>query len=56
MPTASFLVGGFLREETSEMRQKILAFLNPVSIGLLVGKMDYRKLSGRGEETYATGR
>jgi menaquinone-dependent protoporphyrinogen oxidase len=52
MPTVYFLVSGFLREDTPEMRQKVLAFLDPVrailepmSIGLFAGKMDYRKLS-----------
>jgi menaquinone-dependent protoporphyrinogen oxidase len=49
--TAYFLVSGFLREDTVEMRQKVLAFLDPVrailepaSIGLFAGKMDYSKL------------
>jgi menaquinone-dependent protoporphyrinogen oxidase len=52
MPTAYFLVSGFLREDTPEMRQKVLAFLDPVrkilepkSIGLFAGKIDYSKLS-----------
>ena len=52
VPTAYFLVSGFLREGTLEMRKKVLAFLDPVrailepvSIGLFAGKMDYSKLS-----------
>ena len=52
IPTAYFLVSGLLHEDTLEMRQKVLAFLNPVraivepvSVGMLAGKMDYSKLS-----------
>jgi menaquinone-dependent protoporphyrinogen oxidase len=52
IPTAYFLVSGLLHEDTPEMRQKVLAFLNPVhailepvSIGMFAGKMDYSKLS-----------
>jgi menaquinone-dependent protoporphyrinogen oxidase len=52
IPTAYFLVSGFLREDTPEMRQKVLAFLDPVreilepiSIGLFAGKIDFSKLS-----------
>jgi menaquinone-dependent protoporphyrinogen IX oxidase len=51
IPTAYFLVSGFLREDTPEMRQKVLAFLDPVreilepiSIGLFAGKIDFSKL------------
>ncbi len=52
IPTAYFLVSGFLHEETPEIRQTVLAYLDPVralleptSIGLFAGKMDYHKLS-----------
>ena len=52
IPTAYFLVSGLLHEDTPEMRQKVLAFLNPVhailepvSIGMFAGKMDSSKLS-----------
>ncbi len=52
IPTAYFLVSGFLREDTIEMRDQVRAFLDPVrqilepkSIGLFAGKMDYSKLS-----------
>ena len=48
IPTAYFLVSGFLRGDTPEMRQRTLAYLDPVrkilepiSIGLFAGKMDY---------------
>ncbi len=48
LTTAYFLVSGFLREDTPEMRQRALAYLDPVrkvlepaSIGLFAGKMDY---------------
>ena len=51
IPTAYFLVSGFLRADTPEMRQRALAYLDPVrtilepsSIGLFAGKMDYSKL------------
>jgi menaquinone-dependent protoporphyrinogen oxidase len=51
IPTAYFLVSGFLREDTPEMRQRALAYLDPVrkilepiSIGLFAGKMDYSKM------------
>ena len=51
IPTAYFLVSGFLRDDTPEMRRKALAFLDPVrkiheptSIGLFAGKMDYSKM------------
>ncbi len=50
-PTAYFLVSGFLRDDTPEMRQKVLGFLDPVrailepvGIGLFAGEMDYSKL------------
>lgn len=48
IPTAYFLVSGFLRGDTPETRQRTLAYLDPVrkilepiSIGLFAGKMDY---------------
>jgi len=48
IPTAYFLVSGFLRKDSPEMRQRALAYLDPVrkmlepaSIGLFAGKMDY---------------
>ena len=48
IPMAYFLVSGFLRKDTPEMRQRALAYLDPVrkilepvSIGLFAGKMDY---------------
>ena len=51
IPTAYFLVSGFLRDDTPEMRRKALAYLDPVrtileptSIGLFAGKMDYSKM------------
>lgn len=51
IPTAYFLVSGFLCEDTPEMRKTVLAYLAPVRalheptcIGLFAGKMDYRKL------------
>ncbi len=51
IPTAYFLVSGFLREDSPEMRQRALAYLDPVrkilepsSIGLFAGKMDYGKM------------
>jgi menaquinone-dependent protoporphyrinogen oxidase len=51
IPTAYFLVSGFLREDSPEMRQRALAYLDPVrkileptSIGLFAGKMDYSKM------------
>ena len=53
IPTAYFLVSGFLRDDTPEMRSKALAYLDPVrkllepiSIGLFAGKMDYCKMDG----------
>ncbi len=52
IPTAYFLVSGLLREDTPEMRKTVLAYLDPVrvileptSIGLFAGKIDYSKLS-----------
>jgi menaquinone-dependent protoporphyrinogen oxidase len=52
IPTAYFVVSGFLREDTPEKRDEVRAFLDPVrqilepkSIGLFAGKMDYSKLS-----------
>ncbi len=51
IPTAYFLVSGLLRDDTPEMRRKVLAFLDPVrtileptSIGLFAGKIDYSKM------------
>jgi menaquinone-dependent protoporphyrinogen oxidase len=53
IPTAYFLVSGLLREDTPEMRQKVLGYLDParailepISIGLFAGKMDYGKMDG----------
>jgi menaquinone-dependent protoporphyrinogen oxidase len=53
IPTAYFLVSGLLRNDTPEMRQRVLSFLDPVramlepiSIGLFAGKMDYSKIDG----------
>ncbi len=53
IPTAYFLVSGFLRDDTPEMRRKVLAYLDPVrkileptSIGMFAGKMDYSKMDG----------
>jgi menaquinone-dependent protoporphyrinogen oxidase len=51
IPTAYFLVSGLLRQDTPEMKKKVLAYLDPVraileptSIGLFAGKMDYGKM------------
>jgi menaquinone-dependent protoporphyrinogen oxidase len=53
IPTAYFLVSGLLKDDTPGMRRKVLAFLDPVrtileptSIGLFAGKMDYSKMDG----------
>ena len=53
IPTAYFLVSGFLRDDTPEMRSKALAYLDPVrkileptSIGMFAGKMDYSEMDG----------
>lgn len=53
IPTAYFLVSGLLRNDTPEMRRKVLAFLDPVrvllepvSIGLFAGKLDYSTMDG----------
>jgi menaquinone-dependent protoporphyrinogen oxidase len=53
IPTAYFLVSGLLRDDTPEMRAKVLAFLDPVrailepsSIGLFAGKIDFSKMDG----------
>lgn len=53
IPTAYFLVSGLLRNDTPEMRRTVLAFLDPVrallepvSIGLFAGKIDYCTMSG----------
>jgi len=53
IPTAYFLVSGLLRDDTPQMRGKVLAFLDPVrqilepaSIGLFAGKMDYSTMDG----------
>jgi len=52
IPIAYFLVSGSLREDSPEMRQRVLAYLDPVrkileptSIGLFAGKMDYSKIN-----------
>ena len=51
IPTAYFLVSGFLQEDTPEMRRRVLAYLDPVrkileptSIGLFAGKIDYSRM------------
>jgi len=53
IPTAYFLVSGLLRDDTPEMRSKVLAFLDPVrqileptSIGLFAGKIDFSTMDG----------
>jgi menaquinone-dependent protoporphyrinogen oxidase len=53
IPTAYFLVSGLLRNGTPEMRRKVLAFLDPVcallepvSVGLFAGKLDYSTMDG----------
>jgi menaquinone-dependent protoporphyrinogen oxidase len=53
IPTAYFLVSGLLRNDTPEMRREVLAFLDPVrallepvSIGLFAGKLDYSTIDG----------
>jgi menaquinone-dependent protoporphyrinogen oxidase len=53
IPTAYFLVSGLLRNDTPETRRKVLAFLDPVrallepvSIGLFAGKLDYSTMDG----------
>ena len=53
IPTAYFVVSGLLRTETPQMRRKVLAFLDPVrallepvSIGLFAGKLDYSTMDG----------
>jgi menaquinone-dependent protoporphyrinogen oxidase len=52
LPTAYFLVSGFLRHDTPEMHKTVEAYLDPVrkilepkSIGMFAGKMDYCRLS-----------
>lgn len=52
IPTAYFAVSAFLREDTPEMRQQVQGYLDPVcamleptSVGLFAGKIDYHKLS-----------
>ena len=52
IPTAYFVVSAFLRNDTPTMRQEVRSYLDPVcqllepvSIGLFAGKMDYRRLS-----------
>lgn len=52
IPTAYFVVSASLREDTPEMRQKVQAYLDtvcamlePTSVGLFAGKIDYHKLS-----------
>ena len=51
IPTAYFLVSGFLQEDTPEIRRRVLAYLDPVrkileptSIGLFAGKIDYNRM------------
>ncbi len=51
-PTAYFLVSGYLRNDTPEMRQTVQAYLDPVrkileprTFALFAGKMDYSKIS-----------
>ncbi len=53
IPTAYFLVSGLLRDDTPEMRAKVLAFLDPVrqilepaSIGLFAGTIDFSRMDG----------
>jgi menaquinone-dependent protoporphyrinogen oxidase len=53
IPTAYFVVSGLLRNDTPEMRRRVLAYLDPVralrqptSIGLFAGKLDYSKMDG----------
>jgi menaquinone-dependent protoporphyrinogen oxidase len=53
IPTAYFLVSGLLRNDTPEIRDKVMAFLDPVrqilepsSIGLFAGKIDYSRMDG----------
>ncbi len=52
IPIAYFLVSGFLKNDTPEMRKTVGAYLDPVrqilepkSIGLFAGKMDWSKLN-----------
>ncbi len=52
IPTAYFLVSGYLKTDTPEMRKTVEAYLEPVrkileprSIGMFAGKMDLSKLS-----------
>jgi len=52
IPIAYFLVSGFLRDDNPEMRKTVRSYLDPVcailepqSIGMFAGKMDYQKLS-----------
>lgn len=53
IPTAYFVVSGLLRNDTPDIRRTVLAFLDPVrellepvSIGLFAGKLDYRTMDG----------
>lgn len=53
IPIAYFLVSGLLRNDTPETRRTVRAFLNPVrkmieptSIGLFAGKIDYSRMDG----------
>jgi len=53
IPTAYFLVSGLLRDDTPGMQHKVLAFLDPIrtileptSIGLFAGKIDFSKMNG----------
>jgi menaquinone-dependent protoporphyrinogen oxidase len=52
VPTAFFVVSGFMKDDTTEMRAKVSAFLDPVRAmvkpdkeGLFAGKMDYSKIT-----------
>lgn len=52
IPTAYFLVSGLLGEETPDTRRKVRAFLDPVcailepvSIGLFAGKVDFNTMN-----------
>jgi menaquinone-dependent protoporphyrinogen oxidase len=52
VPTAFFLVSGYLKDDTPEMRAKVSAFLDPVRAmvkpgkeGMFAGKMDYSKIT-----------
>ena len=53
IPSAYFLVSGLLRNNDPEIRCKVLAYLDPVrkileptSIGMFAGKIDYSRMDG----------